>query len=76
MGFEHSIANMYFIPAGLLLKGNPEVIGLLNGMDLSNLTLSGFLLDNLLPVTIGNMVGGAIFVGTIYWILYLRKQDS
>jgi formate transporter len=76
MGFEHSIANMYFIPAGLLLKGNPEVVGLLNGMDLSNLTLSGFLLDNLLPVTAGNMVGGAIFIGTIYWILYLRKQES
>jgi formate/nitrite transporter len=76
MGFEHSIANMYFIPAGLLLKGNPAVVGLLNGADLSNLTLWGFLFRNLLPVTIGNMVGGAIFVGTIYWILYLRKQES
>jgi formate/nitrite transporter len=76
MGFEHSIANMYFIPAGLLLKGNPEVVGQLNGADLSNLTLSGFLVDNLLPVTVGNMVGGAIFVGTIYWILYLRKPHK
>ena len=76
MGFEHSIANMYFIPAGLLLKGNPDVVALLNGADLSNLTTSGFLLKNLLPVTVGNMVGGAIFVGTIYWILYLRKQES
>jgi formate transporter len=76
MGFEHSIANMYFIPAGLLLKCNPEVVGLLNGADLSNLTLSGFLFKNLLPVTIGNMVGGAIFVGTIYWILYLRKPTD
>ncbi|MCK5676532.1 MAG: formate/nitrite transporter family protein [Verrucomicrobia bacterium] len=76
MGFEHSIANMYFIPAGLVLKHNPGIVALLNGADLSNLTTSGFLLKNLLPVTIGNMVGGAIFVGTIYWILYLRKQDS
>jgi formate transporter len=76
MGFEHSIANMYFIPAGLLLKGNPEIVGMLNGADLSNLNLSGFLLNNLLPVTIGNMVGGAIFVGTIYWILYLRKPTE
>ena len=76
MGFEHSIANMYFIPAGLVLKHNPEIVGLLNGADLSNLTIPGFLLKNLLPVTIGNMVGGAIFVGTIYWILYLRKQDN
>ncbi len=73
MGFEHSIANMYFIPAGLLLKGNPDIVGMLHGANLSNLTLSGFLMKNLLPVTIGNMVGGAFFVGTIYWILYLRK---
>lgn len=74
MGFEHSIANMYFIPAGLLLKHNPEVVSQLNGVDLSSLTVNGFLLKNLLPVTIGNMIGGAIFVGTIYWILYLRKK--
>ena len=73
MGFEHSIANMYFIPAGLVLKHNPKIVGLLHGADLSNLTTQGFLLNNLLPVTIGNMVGGAIFVGTVYWILYLRK---
>lgn len=75
MGFEHSIANMYFIPAGLLLKSNPDMVAQLNGADLSNLTLSSFLFNNLLPVTVGNMVGGAIFVGTIYWILYLRKPD-
>lgn len=73
MGFEHSVANMYFIPAGLLLKKNPEIVGLLNGMDLSNLTVSGFLFNNLVPVVIGNMVGGAIFIGSVYWILYLRK---
>jgi formate transporter len=72
MGFEHSIANMYFIPAGLVLKHNPEIVELLQGTDLSNLTLRGFA-GNLLPVTLGNMIGGAIFVGTIYWILYLRK---
>ncbi len=73
MGFEHSIANMYFIPAGLLLKSKPEIVALLGGMDLSGLTVSGFLLNNLLPVTIGNMLGGAVFVGAVYWILYLRK---
>lgn len=76
LGFEHSIANMYFIPAGLLLKSNPEIVNMLAGADLSNLTLSGFIMKNLLPVTIGNMVGGAIFVGTIYWILYLRKREA
>lgn len=74
MGFEHSIANMYFIPAGLLLKSNPEIVSLLGGTDLSNLTTQGFIMKNLLPVTLGNMIGGAIFVGTIYWILYLWKR--
>ncbi|MDZ8119980.1 formate/nitrite transporter family protein [Pontiella agarivorans] len=76
MGFEHSIANMYLIPAGLILKSNPDIVSQLHGADLSNLTLQGFLLNNLLPVTVGNMVGGALFVGTIYWILYLRKQEN
>lgn len=76
MGFEHSIANMYLIPAGLILKSNPDIVAQLHGADLSNLTLQGFLLNNLLPVTIGNMIGGAIFVGSIYWILYLRKQED
>jgi len=72
LGFEHSIANMYFIPAGLLLKGNVSICVQL-GENLSNLTLYGFLVKNLVPVVIGNMVGGAIFVGTVYWILYLRN---
>ncbi|HEY5653592.1 MAG TPA: formate/nitrite transporter family protein [Pontiella sp.] len=75
MGFEHSIANMYFIPAGLLLKNNPDIVGLLHGADLSNLNMNVFLVNNLLPVTVGNMIGGAVFVGTIYWVLYLRKQE-
>ncbi len=76
MGFEHSIANMYFIPAGLLLKGNPDVVAQLTGTDFANLNVSGFLFNNLLPVTVGNMVGGGIFVGTIYWILYLRTPSE
>jgi formate/nitrite transporter len=76
MGFEHSIANMYFVPAGLLLRHNPDIVAQLGNADLSNLTIPGFVLRNLLPVTVGNMVGGAIFVGTIYWILYLRKNKE
>jgi len=67
------VANMYFIPAGLLLKTNPKIVALLNGADLSKLTLSGFIFNNMVPVVIGNMVGGAVFVGAVYWILYLRK---
>lgn len=77
LGFEHSIANMYFIPAGLLLKNDPQVLAaaqdILGGiLDLSNLTISGFILDNLLPVTIGNIIGGAVFVGIVHWFLFLR----
>ena len=67
MGFEHSIANMYFLPAGLLLAHDP-----LFASGNSVLSLSSAL-GNLVPVVLGNMVGGAIFVGTVYWILYLRR---
>ncbi|NNJ71057.1 MAG: formate/nitrite transporter family protein [Kiritimatiellales bacterium] len=73
MGFEHSIANMYFIPAGLLLKSNPDIVSMLGNPDFSQLTLLGFLVKNLIPVVIGNMVGGAVFVGSVYWILYLHN---
>jgi formate transporter len=77
LGFEHSIANMYFIPAGLLLKHSPEVLAEAQDIlgrtpDLSNLTISGFILNNLLPVTIGNIIGGTLFVGITHWFLFLR----
>jgi len=69
-GFEHSVANMYFVPYGLLVKDELEVPGLA----LENLTWRGFLVDNLLPVTIGNVIGGAVMVGTVYWLVYLRER--
>jgi formate transporter len=77
LGFEHSVANMYFIPAGLLLKNSPQVLAaaqeILGGIpDLSNLTMYGFLVNNLLPVTIGNIIGGTFFVGIVHWFLFLR----
>lgn len=61
-GFEHSVANMFMIPFGLILKaqGNPDILAATNGLDMSNLTMGGFLWDNLLPVTIGNIIGGSI----------------
>ena len=81
LGFEHSIANMYFIPAGLLLKHNPQVLSaaakvLGQAPDLSNLTVSGFLIKNLLPVTIGNIIGGGFLVGIVYWFVYLRQAAA
>lgn len=72
LGFEHSVANMYFIPAGILAKTNQAVISLVTEPnDLSHLNLVGFI-NNLVPVTLGNIVGGSIFVGMIYWFIYLR----
>ena len=72
MGFEHSVANMYFISAGLLAKQQPELLQLVSNMNLENLTVACFLLDNLLPVTLGNIIGGSVFVGLFYWFIYLR----
>jgi len=74
-GFEHSIANMYFIPMGMFLRDNPEVLAAAqkDAAFFSHLTWRGFLIDNLLPVTLGNIVGGALMVGLVYWFIYLRK---
>lgn len=77
LGFEHSVANMYFIPAGLLVKQNPEVLAVLGGSpDLSMLTIYGFLIRNLLPVTLGNIIGGGFLVAVIYWFIYLRRTAA
>ncbi|MEK7278986.1 MAG: formate transporter FocA [Chloroflexota bacterium] len=76
-GFEHSIANMYFIPVGLFIKaGAPESFWASIGKtaaDYPSLTWGNFFLGNLLPVTIGNVIGGAVLVGAVYWFVYLRK---
>ncbi len=66
-GFEHSVANMYFIPAGILLSAkqmaNPSL-----------LCWENFFIANLLPVTLGNIVGGVIFVAGAYWFVYLKQR--
>ncbi|SMO66373.1 formate/nitrite transporter [Saccharicrinis carchari] len=59
MGFEHSIANMFFIPLAIY-EG-------------ANLTWVSFVSHNLIPATLGNIVGGAFFVGTLYWYAYQKK---
>jgi formate/nitrite transporter len=77
-GFEHSIANMYFIPLGLFVKywGDAsffETIGK-TAESFSHLTWGNFFIANLIPVTIGNIIGGGVMVGLIYWMIYQRKS--
>lgn len=62
LGYEHSIANMFFIPAAIY-----------SGADI---TWGQFLSQNLLPATLGNLVGGMLLVGMVYWYLFLRPQDT
>ena len=75
LGSEHSVANMYFIPFGLFIQQfDPAfVAGLGDKVSLGGLSWPAFLLNNLLPVTIGNIIGGALLVGIIYWLIYLKR---
>jgi formate/nitrite transporter len=63
-GFEHCVANMYFIPLGLFLGGSGE------------LGWTSFIFANLLPVTLGNLIGGAGMVSLVYWIIYRRPAGA
>ncbi len=76
-GFEHSVANMYFIGAGLFAKTIPAYAeaAAAAGIDLSGLTWGTFWTGNLIPVTLGNIVGGAVCVGCVYWFVYLKKKN-
>lgn len=76
IGFEHSIANMYFIPKALFIKSfaNAEFWASINSSPdvYENLTWGNFIVNNILPVTIGNIIGGAGLVGLVYWYVYLK----
>lgn len=73
-GFEHSIANMYYIPAGLFAKANEAFVTASGAAPeaLSSLTWSGFFVNNLIPVTLGNIVGGGVFVAMAYWYSFKK----
>jgi formate/nitrite transporter FocA (FNT family) len=76
-GFEHSVANMYFVSIGLLVKSDDGFVGSLDAApDLDGLTWGAFFADNLLPVTIGNVIGGGLLVGAVYWLVYLRPRGE
>jgi len=75
-GFEHCVANMYFIPMGLIMKGNDSVVAAAGlAGKLGDLTIKGMFLNNLIPVTLGNIVGGSICVASVYWLVYLKKIE-
>lgn len=72
-GFEHSVANMYYIPAGIMAKaqyGAPFTAEQLDSLNWGN-----FFTVNLLPVTIGNIIGGVVFVGMAYWFTFHKKNE-
>lgn len=77
-GFEHSVANMYFISVGIFARMVPEYVQAAQaaGIDVSGVTWGSFWISNLIPVTLGNIVGGAICVGCVCWGLYLRKKTE
>jgi formate/nitrite transporter len=75
-GFEHSVANMFFIPMGLLVKSDSAFTAQHPVAGLAHLTWGRFFAANLLPVTIGNVIGGAVMVGAIYWFIYLRGKEE
>jgi formate transporter len=77
-GFEHSIANLYFLPYSLAIKAwaSPDfwtAIGQ-SAADYPTLTI-GSTLHNIFVATIGNLLGGSLMVGAVYWFVYLRRRD-
>lgn len=77
-GFEHSIANMYYIPAGIMAKANPLWVEASHVAteQLDNLNWITFITKNLIPVTLGNIVGGSVMVGTLYWLSLTKKKTE
>jgi formate/nitrite transporter len=77
MGFEHSVANMYFIPIGILIRflAPGSFWGAIGRGpdDYTGLDAAG-LIGNLVPVTLGNIVGGTVLVAAVYWLVYLRDH--
>ncbi len=77
-GYEHSIANMYFLTNGLFLKHTPAIVAAsgLTPEQLTGLTLKSCFINNLIPVTLGNLVGAIVFVVLLFWTAYLRDDHK
>lgn len=81
-GFEHCVANMYYIPAGIIAKSNSayaakamEVYGYTEEQ-LAKLNWKAFFIDSSIPVTLGNIVGGMVLIGVIFWLINGKKYDK
>ena len=78
LGFEHSVANMYFLPTGVLIReGGSDSFWAASGSspaDFPDVTWGQAVVDNLIPVTAGNVIGGSLMVGLAYWAVYLRGR--
>jgi formate/nitrite transporter FocA (FNT family) len=74
-GFEHSVANMYYIPAGIFAKQNPQWLAAsgVSAQQLAGLNWLNFAVKNLIPVTLGNIIGGSVMVGALYWLALGKK---
>jgi formate/nitrite transporter FocA (FNT family) len=77
-GFEHCVANMYFIPAGIMTAGylNAEQVATITAEKLATLNWVTMWTNNIIVVTIGNIVGGLLFVGIIYWIAFKKEIEA
>ena len=79
-GFEHSIANMYYIPTGLFASKNTAYLAAYAdataGGQVTSLTWGNMFVNNLIPVTLGNIIGGMVLVGMAYWFIYLRNSEK
>lgn len=77
-GFEHCVANMYYFSIGMMAKANPSFIENSHQTPekLAGLNLHNIIFNNLIPATIGNIIGGSIFVGLAYWAIYKFKPSS
>ena len=77
-GFEHSVANMYYIPAGIMAKANPSWLEAahISEAQIAGLNWATLFSKNLIPVTLGNIVGGAGMVGLLYWLSFKKKRQQ
>ncbi len=75
-GYEHSVANMYFISSGLFASTDVSYLAAATTSNITNLTWGNFFVANLLPVTIGNIIGGSGLVGVVYWFMYLSGKKE